>query len=78
LCGADVSACCVSAQQVEKSHPIVPRNEEKRKKAVAPPLAEVLAKQPKHEPDKKQQPTARKQKPPKINVINAHLAAHKR
>lgn len=40
--------------QIDKSHPIIPRNDEKKAKKQAPPLADVMA---------RQQPT--KPKPPK-------------
>jgi hypothetical protein len=39
--------------QVDKSHPIIPRNEEKKKKSLAPPINEVMAKQVKAKPDPK-------------------------
>jgi hypothetical protein len=54
-------ALCV---QVDKSHPIIPRNEEKKKKSLAPPINEVMAKQVKAKPD----PKAKQQqaKPPAI------------
>lgn len=51
--------------RVDKSHPIIPRNEEKKKKSLAPPINEVMAKQVKQKPD----PKAKQQqqaKPPAI------------
>jgi hypothetical protein len=52
--------------QVDKSHPIIPKNEEKKKKALAPPISEVLAKQVKVKPDPKAKQQQQKQLPPAI------------
>jgi hypothetical protein len=64
--------------QIEKSHPIVPKNEEKKKARMAPAILEAVAKQPrapnnnaniaaKAAPPKL--PAARKMAPPKLHNL---------
>jgi hypothetical protein len=71
--GLSCDAGCTRVQ-IEKAHPIVPKNEEKKKARQAPAMLEAMARQPKAANVAKaapgpKAPAARKLAPPKLHNL---------